>query len=197
MAIRSCRVLGIEGAHGTGKSTLAQALAAHYKERHIHVGTLWECARTSPFVEEVVVHGKGEFDMSAELDLLGAQIVQEQRLARHHELLICDRTVTNILGYARLLLSASESSWEAEVLDAMETFCRAYVKQYDLVVFVSDFFDLSLTKDPFRPRDPAFQRAADQGIRNACRDLGLRTLDLQPGLAMQEKVRQVVAEIHL
>ncbi len=57
--LRDCVVIAVEGTHASGKTTLAHALAAHYRERGIHAATVEEPARHSPFVEEIVVHGKG------------------------------------------------------------------------------------------------------------------------------------------
>ena len=138
MAIRSCHVIAIEGAHGTGKSTLVHALVAEFKSHNIHAASLAETARTSAFVEEVVIHDHGAFDIAAELHLLSSQIAQEQLLARHHELLICDKTVANVLGYSSILLSRETDGFSSQMLKSMECFCRDYVEQYDAVFFLSD-----------------------------------------------------------
>ncbi len=34
--LRDCVVIAVEGTHASGKTTLAHALAAHYRERGIH-----------------------------------------------------------------------------------------------------------------------------------------------------------------
>ena len=67
--LRDCVVLAIEGTYASGKTTLTHALAAYYRERGIHVATVEEPARHSPFIEEIVVHSKGEFDLETEVDL--------------------------------------------------------------------------------------------------------------------------------
>ena len=64
--LRDCIVIAIEGTHASGKTTLTHALAAYYRERGIHVATVEEPARHSPFIEEIVVHGKGTFDLETE-----------------------------------------------------------------------------------------------------------------------------------
>jgi hypothetical protein len=40
----------------------------------VHVTTVEEPARGSPFIEDVVVHGKGQFDLVTEVDLFAAQL---------------------------------------------------------------------------------------------------------------------------
>ena len=57
--LRDCVVIAVEGTHASGKTTLTHALAAHYREQGIHVATVEEPARHSPFVEEIVVAGGG------------------------------------------------------------------------------------------------------------------------------------------
>ena len=57
--LRDCLVIAVEGTHASGKTTLTHALIAHPgaggPRRH-GGGT----ARHSPFIEEIVVHGKGQ-----------------------------------------------------------------------------------------------------------------------------------------
>jgi thymidylate kinase len=72
--LRDCVVLAVEGTHASGKTPLTHALAAHYREQGIHVATVEEPARNSPFIEEIVVHGKGQFDLETEVDLFAAQL---------------------------------------------------------------------------------------------------------------------------
>lgn len=188
MAIRGCRVIALEGSHGTGKSTLVHALVAHYKCRNIHATSLAETARLSPFVEEIVVHKVGEFDITAELHLFTSQIAQEQLLARHHEILVCDKTVANAIGYARLLLDKGDDSFSSKMLQQMEHLSRVYVQQYDAVIYVSDFYELTSTNDPFRPNDIEFQRRADESIKKVCNQIGLSFLELPKGLSTEQKI---------
>jgi hypothetical protein len=48
----------------------------------VHVTTVEEPARGSPFIEDVVVHGKGQFDLVTEVDLFAAQLSAQLRAAR-------------------------------------------------------------------------------------------------------------------
>jgi AAA domain len=123
--LRDCAVLAIEGTHASGKTTLTHALAAYYRERGIHVATVEEPARHSPFIEEIVVHGKGEFDLETEVDLFAAQLSAQLRAARQHTMIIADKTIANVMAYAWLVLQTPPGSREAAVLDAMKAFCEA------------------------------------------------------------------------
>lgn len=102
MSVRGCTLVGVEGTHASGKTTLVHALTAHYRERGVLVDCTGEPARTSPFIEETVIHGKGVFDLATEVDLYAAHLSATLRGARHHHLLICDKTVVNVLAYARM-----------------------------------------------------------------------------------------------
>lgn len=195
MSVGACRVIGIEGAHGAGKSTLALAVAAECKFRHVNVASLIERARESPFVEDAAVRRVAAFTVNGELHLLGEQIAAEQRLARHHELLVCDKTVANVLGYSRLLLGTSNDVYTRNLLDRLPIFLTAYAGIYDRVFFTADRFDLALTRDPFRPNDEEFRAAAEVAVHQACIDIGL-PLDLIPtGLTHDQRVQWVVEKI--
>ena len=108
--LRDCVVIAVEGTHASGKTTLTHALAAHYREHGIHVATVEEPARHSPFVEEIVVHGQGRFDLETEVDLFAAQLSAQLRAARQHTMIICDKTIANVLAYARIVLETPPRS---------------------------------------------------------------------------------------
>jgi hypothetical protein len=40
-----------------------------------------------------------------EVDLFAAQLTATLRASRHHDLLICDKTIVNVLAYARMVLT--------------------------------------------------------------------------------------------
>jgi len=179
-------VVALEGAHGTGKSTLAHALVAHYKARSVNAALVSETARRSAFVEAVVIHGSAAFGLEAELQLFAAHIAEEQLTARHHELIVCDKTLANVMGYARLIVSEVRES--QELLDAMTGLVAAYASYYDGVFYMSETYDLSITNDPYRPVDRSFQINADLYIRRACMDAGIALTDLPTGLDLQAQV---------
>jgi predicted ATPase len=163
--MRKCTVLAVEGTHTSGKTTLTHALAAHYREQGIHVATVEEPARRSPFIEEIVVHGRGRSDLETEADLFGAQLSAQLRAARQHTMIICDKTIANVLAYAWLVLPARPGSREAAVLNAMEAFCRAWAPVYDVVFYCCDNYDQQQAGDPYRAKVLDLQSAADRVAR--------------------------------
>jgi thymidylate kinase len=101
MTIRDCRVAAIDGTHASGKTTLIHALTAHYRRQGVNVVAMGEPARASPFMEEIVIHGRGIFDLAAEVDVFAAHLRYQLRTARNHQLLIADKTIINVLAYAQ------------------------------------------------------------------------------------------------
>ena len=140
--LRDCIMIAVEGTHASGKTTLTHALAAYYREQGIHVATVEEPARHSPFIEEIVVHGKGTFDLETEVDLFGAMLSAQLRAARQHTMIIADKTIANVMAYAWLVLQTPPGSREAAVLNAMKTFCEAWAPTYDAVFYCCDRFGL-------------------------------------------------------
>ena len=104
VALRHAKLLAFDGTHASGKTTLIYAVAASLRGQGVHVTTLGEPARTSPFVDDVVIHQAGDFDMALELDIFAAHIMNSLRAARSHEVVLCDKTPTNVLAYCKMLL---------------------------------------------------------------------------------------------
>jgi hypothetical protein len=60
--------------------------------------------------------------------------------------------VVNVLAYARLFLEAPPGSQDAEVVPAMEMFCRAWAPVYDAVFYCPDHYGAQQGGDPFRAK---------------------------------------------
>lgn len=191
MPIRDCRVIAVEGTHASGKTTLVHALVSHYRERGVHVTCTGEPARTSPFMEEIVLHGKGTFEVVAELDALGAQITTQLRAARHHTLLVTDKTLINVVAYARLLLPPSD----APVVEAMLQLCRATASLYDAVFYASDTFDPQQPGDRFRDKVADQQTQVDTTLRDTADHAGLALIDIPQRLSTTERVTWISARL--
>ncbi len=184
--LRECVVIAIEGTHASGKTTLTHALVAHYRERGIHVTTVEEPARHSPFIEEIVVHGKGAFDLETEADLFAAQLSAQLRAARQHSMIVCDKTIANVLAYARLA---------ADVLAAMEAFCRAWAGTYDAVFYCCDQFSQQQAGDPYRAKVLDLQPAADRVVRSTCATVGQRVIDIPPNMTTGQRVQWIAGQV--
>ena len=193
--LRDCTVLAVEGTHASGKTTLTHALAAYYRERGIHVAIVEEPARHSPFIEEVVVHGKGAFDLETEVDLFAAQLSAQLRAARQHTMIICDKTIANVLAYAWLVLETPPGSQAAATVAAMEAFCHAWADVYDVVFYCCDRFSQHQAGDPYRAKVLDLQPAADRVVRSTCATVGQRVIDIPPHMTTTQRVNWIARRV--
>jgi hypothetical protein len=195
MPIRDCTVLAVEGTQAAGKTTLVHALTAHYRERGVHVTCTLEAARLSPFMDDVVLHGARDFDLTAELDLYAAALSAQLRAARNYSLLITDKTVMNVTAYARLLLK-SLSPGDAAVLTALEALSAAWAPSaYDAVIYASDHFDQGSGGDRYRSKVLGLQNTVGERVRRACAATGVPMLDLPSGLDTPVRVQWVDGKV--
>ena len=193
--LRDCVILAVEGTHASGKTTLTHALAAHYREQGIHVATVEEPARHSPFIEEIVVHGKGAFDLETEVDLFGSMLSAQLRAARQHTMIIADKTIANVMAYAWLVLQTPPGSRESAVLEAMKAFCEAWAPTYDAVFYCVDRFDQHQQGDPYRAKVLDLQTAADRVVRSTCATAGQRIIDIPPNMTTDERVGWIASRV--
>ena len=140
-----------------------------------------------------MIHGKGEFDLATEVDLFAAQLSMTLRAARHHHLLICDKTVVNVLAYARMVLPAPSDSHNADVLEAMTAFCRAWAPTYDVVFYLPDRYPDPA--DPFRAKVTHLQDQTAQAVRHTYADVGMPLVDVPAGLDVAGRVAWIARRV--
>ena len=185
MPIRGCTVIAIEGTHASGKTTLVHALVAHYREHGIHITCTDEPARTSPFIEDIVLRGLGSFDVTAELDTFAAMVTTQLRTARHHSVLVTDKTTLNVVAYARSLLPPEDQP----VIEAMLGLSAVTAGMYDVVYYLSDIFDPRQRGDAWRSKVAGQQAIIDAALRRAAGQAGVTLTDVPRGLTTQQRVR--------
>lgn len=193
MSIRDCLNIAIDGTHASGKTTLIHALTAHYRRQGVNVVAMGEPARSSPFMEEIVIQGRGNFDLAAEVDVFAAHLQYQLRTARNYQLLIADKTIINVLAYARMLLDTAPGSLDADVLDAMEHFCRAWAPTYDLVFFTRDHYNQP--SDAFRVKVAGLQDSAATILCSLYGQLGVAVIDIPLGLETEQRVEWIARRV--
>ncbi|MFE4580533.1 AAA family ATPase [Streptomyces chartreusis] len=195
MPIRECRVIAVEGTQAAGKTTYVHALTAYLREQSINVTCTGEPARTSPFMEDIVLNGKGNFDLVAELDLFAQHFTVPLRAARNHQLLIADKTPANVLALAGQLLDPTEPG-TASVLAAAHAMCRAWMPvAYDAVIYCRDRYDQKAGGDCLREMVLDIQEQSDTAIYEACRDTGVPMLEMPTGLTVAERVQWTLKRV--
>jgi predicted ATPase len=190
--IRGCVTVAVDGTHAAGKTTLVHALVAYYRRRGVLVDCVGEPARTSPFIDDIVMRGSGDFDLVCEVDLFAAQLSAQLRAARHQRLLVCDKTVVNVLGYARQFLDPADDPRTCDVLAALAAFGRAWAATYDAVFYCADRYDQA---DPLRAKVAGLQNATDMAVRAAYDAAGIGLVELPVGLPVEDRVVWVAARV--
>ena len=147
--------IGIMGAHGTGKTTLANNLADEF-DQFTYVKVLDEAARLCPFpVNE-------EMTLQSQKWLVARQIAGEH-LADVADVVICDRTVLDPVVYAywKAFQSSGDdrSKWFAW-LSVVQPFAFNWMDTYDELYWCRPNGSAPVD-DGFRALDPAFQLKID------------------------------------
>jgi thymidylate kinase len=193
--ILGANMVAVEGAHGTGKTTFVHALVAALMQRHRQVASIADLARRSPFVEEVVIHGQGGFGVSAQLHLLAAQLAEEQLLARHNEIVICDKSVMGAVAYARVFADGDQTPADAALLDAMAQLARTYSSRYDAVILMSTLYDLDRTDDPYRLRDGSLRERTQRVLEEELAQSAAPLLRMPANLDASAQVTWAIGQL--
>lgn len=195
MALRTARIIAFDGTHASGKTTLLYAVAARLRRDGVHVGVLGEPARQSPFVDDVVIHKSGDFDMLLELDLFAAQITRCVRGARSYDVVLADKTLTNVLAYCKMVVAIQPDTWDSRMAEAMETFCRAWGTAYDVVFYCQDFYGVSQPGDEYRSKVAHLQAKADELVRAEYASLNQPLTLIPRSLDVDERAGWVVDQL--
>jgi len=111
-------------------------------------------------------------------------------------MIICDKTIANVLAYARLVLDAPPDSRTAASLAAMEEFCRAWAWAYDAVFYCRDQFGQRQVGDPYRAKVLELQPVADRVVRTTCATVGQRVIDIPPNMTTMQRVQWVADQVN-
>lgn len=186
MSIRDCKLVAVDGSHGSGKTTLVAGIVAALKARHVHAASLPEVARKSPFLEDAIFRDV-EYDAVLEAHLFATQIAEELLTSRHHEVLLCDRTLVNVVAYAEALLGDAVPATR-QLIGAMRNFAKPYARFYDRIFLLVDTYDPTLTRDPFRPHDRTLQHDIHKQLLECYAELDIPVWPVPHGLSLQDRV---------
>lgn len=150
--------IAIVGAHGSGKSTIISSVYSKLKKRKSRVFLAPEVARSSLFL------AANEKNPKMQMDLFGRQISSEMTHSRNCDVLLCDRSLFDILMYTRLFFENDEEA--ISYSKSMSLFCKDYSDSYDHVFLTSKLYSPNAVKDDIRPESESFQEKSKVKLKN-------------------------------
>ena len=148
------------GTHNTGKTTLCYQLVGRLMRKGLRASLAGEPSRSSRFL------AAGMRGYETQLDLMTGAVRNELEASRQSDIVICDRSLIDVLGYTRAL-GEPASQYEEHLRIAMSEFIQHYIKTYTLIFKTTWMFDMAGSDDPLRIPGPDFQRQVDLGIEEA------------------------------
>lgn len=139
------------------------------------------------YMEEIVLHGHGTFDLVSELDLLGDVLTTQLRGTRHQTVLVTDKTLANVVAYARLFLSGDD----AAAVAAMTRLRAVTAHLYDVVFYCTDHFNPRQAGDDFRDKIADRQHDVDRSLRDTFAEIGVPLIGFPGGLTTARRVEWI------
>lgn len=150
--------IAIVGTHGSGKSTIISSVYSQLKKNNRSVFVAPEVARSSLFL------AAQEKTPKMQMDLFGRQISSEMSNSRNCDILLCDRSLFDILMYTRLFFKGNDEA--ISYSKSMSLFCKDYSSSYDHIFLTSKFYSPNGVKDDIRPTDESLQKEADKKLKD-------------------------------
>ena len=163
--------IAIVGTHGSGKTTLLYDTASTLKKNGYSVSIAREVARFSSFLNA------GEKNIHAQMDLFGLQITEEMSNARNHDILLCDRSILDILVYSKVLYP-NLTKKESLLLSSMESTVPHYMQTYDIIFRTIKMYNPTMTRDNLRPKEQFLQEDVHHRIKQSLDELEIDYVDL-------------------
>lgn len=169
MRAGSLRV-GVTGAQGVGKSTLARQLFERCEA--IYPGT---CDHLPSLGAEVAQRGfpLGSSVTAESLAAFAAAHVRRER-GSYKPITILDRNLLDLTAYARVSMAASEA-----LLELLYELCCSYSTRYQLIVFVPMIPELA--ENPARHESAEFRQKIDREIPALAKVLGVELRTVRGG----------------
>lgn len=171
----------ITGTHGTGKSTLVAAVAAHYRAQGLKVEIAQEFGRRYvEYTGDARRLQPGASNPARQIISLFHDVQEEYRaMAAGPDIVICDRGVVDSLTYS---LAVGETYDQVDMAFTRDLI-NSHVKTYDLVIRLPVEFPMPY--DGVRPADIAFQQFIDTEMDKEWRDAGARPVTVTGTVAQR------------
>ena len=141
----AARRYAISGRDHTGKTTICHAVVARLRTQGVDADMVDEQSRRS------VALAEGRRGVSTQMDLFARTVVVELEVARSSAVVVCDRSLVDILAYTDLLPPDSDPSdpSDAAMRRAMDAFADHYLATY-AAIFLPAWTLETVQDDPLR-----------------------------------------------
>lgn len=158
------------GAHGTGKTTLVNALAERIETLGIKCSVTPEVPRIiCESADDATYFRRGKNSLSKQILLLVGQPIYEAAAINGASILLCDRAILDHWAYTRHLFMKELK--EQEALSPLRNLIAKHCQSYDFIFYVP--IEFAPLDDGTREGDQDFQKAIDQEIRELLKTYGL------------------------
>lgn len=165
------RLIAISGAHGTGKTTAAYALAAELKRSGgENVGLIMETARHCPM--DVLQEGTRP-TRRAQLWIFTQQMRSEIEATMRYDVTVSDRSVVDCIAYSSVCGFHGLTHGQLAL-------ARHHVSIYDRVLFFGIADNPYLVNDGFRHLDACLQREVESRMLELYAELGVKIERQEP-----------------
>ena len=163
--------IALTGAHGTGKTTLTNAVVARFAPTRETTPSrevpriLVEHADDSEFFR------RGNNSPVRQLLIMLHQIIEDDERRRAADLVVCDRTLVDHIAYTFVQFrDAFDGAERAIIIEA----ARRWITTYDIVFYVP--IEFAVEDDGVREGDITFQAEIDKEIVSLYKEIGLETV---------------------
>ena len=179
--------VGITGAHGTGKTSLAHSLVGHLKELGFNAGYIREFVRDCP----LPVGTEKENSTAAQIWILCRQLIEELEASHKYDILICDRTVIDNYAYLLWNLRAGRPASE-ELQKIGASILDSWAHTYDFIIKLP--ITVQLSADGFRSTDVKWQQEIDSIITEilAAKNVKHNTIKIAPNSTRIQDILKII-----
>lgn len=143
--------IAFTGPQGSGKTTAILEMAADLRKQGKHAGIVTEVVRKAPKTIAINEQATGKSQMW----IFGQMIAKE--LAAPDEIIICDRTLLDVVAYTARADEAAAS--------AMRPFVEYYLQTYDIIFYLEPREEY-LVADGVRSTNQQFQQEISRRMNN-------------------------------
>lgn len=177
--------LALTGAHGTGKTTLTNALRNHLLDSH-SVSICREVPRLIiDLTKEDEFFRRGNNTLLRQSLIFLYQAIEDHLMAVDADIVITDRTMIDHLAYTLALFPAFPQTQEYV---ALREAIASWMQTYDYIFKLPIEFDV--IDDGVREGDADFQRAIDKQIDALYQNFGIEPIDISGSVG--ERVNSIV-----